>query len=103
MGGNREPWRLVDCITSMTRAAITRAFAVPWGLRGPATPIRLPSGSVKWPTTRPVGARSGFHLAFAAQSLGFGQGGLDIGHADDRVCHECSFPYGRALPIMVRC
>lgn len=30
-----------------------RAYAVP------ATPIRLPSGSVKWPTTRPVGARSG--------------------------------------------
>jgi NAD(P)-dependent dehydrogenase (short-subunit alcohol dehydrogenase family) len=25
----------------------------------PATPTRLPSGSVKWPTTRPDGARSG--------------------------------------------
>lgn len=24
----------------------------------------------------------GSYLAFAAQSLGFGQGGLDIGHAD---------------------
>ena len=29
------------------------------GYAVPATPIRLPSGSVKWPTTRPVGARSG--------------------------------------------
>ena len=24
----------------------------------------------------------GTHLAFAAQALGFGQGGLDVGHAD---------------------
>ena len=30
-----------------------------WAYAVPATPMRLPSGSVKWPTTRPVGARSG--------------------------------------------
>ncbi len=29
------------------------------GYAVPATPTTLPSGSVKWPTTRPVGARSG--------------------------------------------
>ncbi len=31
----------------------------PGGYAVPATPIKLPSGSAKWPTTRPVGARSG--------------------------------------------
>ncbi len=40
------------------------------GQAGPATPIRLPSGSVKWPTTGPVGARSGAHLPLPAEALG---------------------------------
>ena len=31
---------------------------------GPATPIRLPSGSVNWPTTRPCRARSGPMMRF---------------------------------------
>ena len=48
----------------------------------PATPIRLPSGSVKWPITRPVGARSVPIPALAAEALGLGERGLDVGHAD---------------------
>src|SRR5215470_14306665 len=31
----------------------------PLGYPAPATPITLPSGSAKWPITRPVGARAG--------------------------------------------
>jgi hypothetical protein len=36
---------------------------------------------VKWPTTRPVGARPA-HPALGAGALGLLQGGLDIGNAD---------------------
>ena len=56
-------------------ACVTPGYAVP------ATPIRLPSGSVKWPTTRPVGARSG-PTGLPAEALGLLQGGLDVGNAD---------------------
>src|SRR5215469_6604389 len=48
----------------------------------PATPIRLPSGSVKWPTTRPVGARTGVHLALAAEAFSLLHGGLHVRNAD---------------------
>jgi hypothetical protein len=63
---------------------------------------------VKWPTTRPVGAPFGSHLAFAAKALGFGQGGLDVGHADVEddvagVVGTSADAAGDAGPVRGRC
>jgi hypothetical protein len=76
------------------------------GYAGPARPIKCPSGSAKWPTTRSApGFFSGPHSTRAAEALGLLERSLDVRNADVEdhvalVAHPSPTPPG--IPVVLR-